>query len=264
MKRLLLVCIAMAMVAILIPSAFASTLTFAAISPTYTLTSDSPADLGSNVSIVNAYIENTGAYGLTLSGIEFFLGGSQVTGAPGDTPAVFKDQKNGWTYSLGEGEYSSSTGTYWAENGTKKVKPTAGGAADPTDSSTTDYLSAVALDNGGGNLSGPLGTLPECTIEETLAAGAGCYVELVVNPNYGGAIGSSSSTFIYGYAEGESGKAGKTSEAGGMEETITVDPAPEPRSLVLLGAGFALLGSGLFLRRRLVRSRAAMSHPSAA
>jgi len=95
-----------------------------------------------------------------------------------------------------------------------------------------------------------------------------------VTANFGGAMGSSSSTFIYGYAEGVDGKGtwdgtnwSKGSDATvaqGMEESIDIDVAPEPNSLLLLSTGFGLLGFGLFLRKRYVGSEPLMSQSTIA
>jgi hypothetical protein len=63
MKKLLFVCGAIAMGVVLAPRAYAGTITFDHINGSYTLTSDVTADEGSNVSVVNAYIENTSGTG---------------------------------------------------------------------------------------------------------------------------------------------------------------------------------------------------------
>jgi len=270
MKKSLFVWVAIAMGVALAPGASAGTLTFDHINATYTLKSDDAADVGPNVSVVNAYIENTSTTAsLAITGFEYYLGGTDVTGAAGDTPAEFVNEKNsdgstgnGWTYSLGKGAYSNGTGTAWPSPG-HNSGPTAGGAVKPEAGSTKSYLSAVTLENGG--------STGICSIDETLAANnaAGtnaaskCEVELLVTANYGGALGSSIPTFIYGYAEGVAGTGtfnpvtgrwsggSNAAEAQGMEETIYVDVAPEPGSLLLLGTGMLALAG--VVRRKLSR-----------
>jgi hypothetical protein len=264
MKKLLFACATLAMGVVLASQASANTLTFDHTNSTYTLTSDNPADQGANVSVVNAYIKNTsGAQSLGITGFEYYLGGSSVSGAAGDTPTQFLAAENGWTYQLGGGAYSTRTaGTGWSRN----LAPTPNDAVEPIDASKKNYLSAVTLVNSSSS--------GYCYTGETLAPGAECYVELLVTANYGGAIGSSSSTFIYGYAEGVDGTGtfnGTTWSHGnnpvedqGMEEAIEIDIAPEPNSLVLLGTGFGLLGVGLFLRKRFWESEPSMSQPTIA
>jgi hypothetical protein len=186
-----------------------------------------------------------------------------VTGAASDTPSQFLAASNGWTYELGGGAYNASTaGTSW----TKNTGPTANGAVKPTSTSKTNYLSEVTLVNSS--------TSGYCYTGETLSPDSECEVELLVTANYGGAMGSSSTTFIYGYAEGVDGtgtfngtswsKGSNANEAQGMEENINVDIAPEPNSLILLGTGFGLLGYGLLLRKRSAGSELAVSRSTIA
>ena len=52
--------------------------------------------------------------------------------------------------------------------------------------------------------------------------------------------------------------------AQGMEESIEIDVAPEPNSLVLLGTGLGLLGYGLSLRKRFAGSEPSMSRSTIA
>ena len=253
MKKLLFVWVAIAVGVVLVPRVYANAIIFDHNSPTYTLTSYIPADQGSNVSVVNAFIQdNSGTESLAITGFEYYLGGSAVSGAAGDTPGAFLGASNGWTYDLGAGAYSNGPGTSWSKNGV----PTVNGAVEPKDASKKNYLSAVTLVNSSSS--------GYCYTGEILSAGSQCEVELLVTPNYGGAEGSSSSTFIYGYAEGVVGKGtwngtswsrgSDTSVAQGMEESIEIDVAPEPNSLVLLGTGLGLLGFGLSLRKQFAGS----------
>src|ERR1035438_3196805 len=99
MNKLLFVWVAIAVGVVLVPRASASALIFDHISATYTLTSDNPADEGSNVSLVNAFIlNNSGTESLAITGFEYYLGGNSVPGAAGDTPGAFLGAGNGWTY----------------------------------------------------------------------------------------------------------------------------------------------------------------------
>ena len=265
MKKLLFVGVAIAMGVVLAPRASASPLIFDHFSDTYTLTSYIPADQGSDVSLVNAFIaNNSGTESLAITGFEYYLGGSAVSGAAADTPSQFLSAANGWTYDLGVGNYGDGTGTAWSKNGS----PTVNGAVAPKDASKKDYLSEVALENSSSS--------GFCYTGEILAPGIGCEVELLVTPNYGGAEGTSSTTFIYGYAEGVDGKGtynpvteswSRGSDnvvAQGMEESIEIDVAPEPNSLVLLGTGLGLLGYGLSLRKRFAGSEPSMSRSTIA
>jgi hypothetical protein len=254
MKKFLFVCSAAAIACALTPQASADALAFNQITSPYTLASDNPADQGSNVPVVNATITNNTNQSIAITGIEFFLGGNFVSGASGDTPSEFKAEGNEWTYSLGVGRYSDSEGTRWSKN----HDPDPGQAVEPEDGSTKNYLTDVTLVNSSSS--------GYCYIDDILGAGDSCSVELLVTPNYGGAMGSSDKTFIYGYAEGvegkgvftpsNSGSGGSWSKGAdatvdnGMQERIEIDVAPEPRSLVLLGSGFALVGAMAFLRRR--------------
>jgi hypothetical protein len=253
MKKLLFVWVAIAVGIVLVPRVYANAIIFDHNSATYTLTSYIPADQGSNVPVVNAFIQdNSGTESLAITGFEYYLGGSSVSGAAGDTPSQFLSALNSWTYELGAGAYGNGTGTAWNKN----KSPIANGAVAPKDASKTDYLSAVTLENS--RSSG------FCYTGEILTPGSECEVELLVTPNCGGAEGTSSTTFLYGYAEGVEGKGtfngtnwSKGSDAGvaqGMEESIEIDVAPEPNSLVLLGTGLGLLSFGLSLRKRFAGS----------
>ena len=169
MKKLSISLLAMAAGVALTPVAFAGTLTIDHITATYTLTSDITADQGT-VTLVNAYIENTSsAQELYITGFQYYLGGSAVPGAAGDSPSTFLSAGNGWTYSLGQGSYSESTGTGWSKNS----GPNIGLAVDPKDSSRKNYLSSAALINGSGTVNGPDGTLPVCYVGETLGDNTG-------------------------------------------------------------------------------------------
>jgi hypothetical protein len=187
---------------------------------------------------------------LAITGFEFYLGGNSVGGAASENPAAFLTAANGWTYSLGVGNYSNSDGTGWSGN----PGPTNGAAVASVNSNKKDFISSASLYNTS-NVAG------NCYIGDILAPGATCDVELFVTPNYGGAQGSSSTTFIYGYAEGVEGtgtytsgtqtwQRGSTDVGQGLVQSVDVEVTPEPTSLVLLGTGFGLLGLGAFLRRR--------------
>jgi hypothetical protein len=261
MKKLLFVGGAIAMGVTLAPFASASTFTFNHITDTYTLSSENPADVGPNVSLVNAFIQNSsGTESLAITGFEYYFGGSAVSGAAGDTPSQFQSAANGWTYQLGGGAYNTSTaGTGWNKN----TVPTVNGAVKPEGASKTDYLSQVALENSSSS--------GFCYTGEILAPDSECDVELLVTANFGGAIDSSTTTFIYGFAEGVDGKGtfnsgtdtwskgSNTAVSQGMEESINIDVAPEPNSLLLFGTGFGVLGFGLFLRNRQAGSQLAMN-----
>jgi hypothetical protein len=115
MKKLLFVCGAMAMGVVVAPCASAATFTFNHIVDTITLSSGNPADVGSNVSLVNAYIQDGSATKfLAITGFEYYLGGSAVSGAAADTPTQFVSAGNGWTYQLGGG-LQREYGGHWVE-----------------------------------------------------------------------------------------------------------------------------------------------------
>jgi hypothetical protein len=215
------------------PVAFADTITFNHDANSYTLVSDNPANQGT-VIIDNAFIEDSSAtQSLTITGLEYYFGGTGYT--TGHTPAT--NSGTGWNYILGVGAYSNSAGTAWAAHNSI---PTPGGAVKPATGAQTDYLATVSLIQG--NAADP----SLCYIGETLAVGASCDVELQVTANYGGVLGSSSVTKMWGYAEGLEGS---TTVGSDMIENIDVDVAPEPSSLLLLATG--LLGLGMIVRRKL-------------
>ncbi|MGH9560323.1 MAG: PEP-CTERM sorting domain-containing protein [Terracidiphilus sp.] len=228
----------------LAPVAFANSLVINHDQNSITLTSDHPADQGTVTLTDFAFIKNTsGAKSLTIQGFEFYFGGNPVPGVAGDTPSTFLSAGNGWTYSIGEGDLASAKGSGWSQN---HHPITIGDAVQPTDSSPRDYISSISIVNSPSS--------GFCYTGEVLAAGAECQVELDLTANYGGAMGSKSDTFIYGFAEGKlsGGGAGAVTDSQfqGMEERIKINVAPEPGSLVLLGSGFGLFGLVAFLRRR--------------
>jgi len=244
MKRVLLAFAAAAAAVALAPVALANSLTFNHDSGSLTLSSDNVADQGTVTLTDFAFIENTAASkSLTIQGFEFFVGGDSVPGAAGDTPGQFKSAGNGWTYSIGEGDLTSAKGTKWAENKNPLI---IGDAIQPIDSSTKDYISSFSVINNSGS--------GYCYTGEVLAAGAECQVELELTANFGGALNSSSNTFIYGFADGKLSGSGPNSVSDsqfqGMEERIHINVAPEPGSLVLFGTGFGLIGLFLYLRHR--------------
>ena len=248
MKKVFFAFTAMGIALALTPVALANSLTFNHDSATITLVSDNPADQGMVTLTDFAYIKNTsGTKSLTIQGFEFYLGGAAVDDAASDTPSTFLGKGNDWTYLIGEGDLTPSAknakGTKWAKNENPLI---VGAAVQPIDSSTRDYLSSVSVINNSSS--------GYCYTTEVLGPGQECQVELLVLANYGGAIGSASDTFIYGYADGKLSGSGagavSDSQFQAMEERIQIDVAPEPRSLVLLGSGFGLIGLVVFLRHR--------------
>jgi hypothetical protein len=235
----------------LTPAVFANSLTFNHDSPSITLDSDSPADQGTITLTDFAFISNTSdTKTLTIEGFVFFLGGSSVGGAAGDTPGEFLFAENGWTYAIGEGDLPDAAGNPWAKN----TLPAIGGPVASQDTSKKNYISSVDVINDAGS--------GYCYAGEMLAPGADCQVELQITANYD-TNGLASDTFVYGFADGQlSGKgAGALSDSQfqGMEENIHIDAAPEPRSLVLLGTGFGLIGLVVFLRQRRAAAHATIS-----
>jgi len=252
MKKVFFASAAMAITIALTPTAFADSMALNHYADKYALTSNNPADQG-NVVIDNAYIENTSAgKDLVITGFEFLLGGSGYSASDG----LPEGGGSGWTYSLGAGAFGDEQGTSWSKN----TSPDVGDAVKPRSGHTAeDYLSSVEL----------ISTEPNaCSIGETLDPGQSCDVAIEVTVNYGSAPGKSSDTAIWGYAEGNEGtgtlnsknvwKHGNTAVDNAMVENIHIEvaPTPEPRSLVLLGSGFGLVGLLVFLRHR----RAASHH----
>ncbi|MGA3131888.1 MAG: hypothetical protein ABSD59_13865 [Terracidiphilus sp.] len=251
MKKVLFAVAAMATTVALTPAAFANSLTFNHDSPSITLDSDNPADQGTITLTDFAQILNTNNNkSLTIDGFVFFLGGNSVSGAAGDTPGEFLFAENGWTYAIGEGDLPSAPGNPWAKNSV----PAIGGPVASQDSSKKNYLSSVDVINDASS--------GYCYAGEVLAPGADCEIELQITANYD-ASGAASDTFVYGFADGQlSGKgagAASDSQFQGMEENIHIDVAPEPRSLVLLGTGFGLIGLVVFWRHRRAAARATIS-----
>lgn len=245
MKRVLFAIAAAAAVVALAPVALANSLTFNHDNGSITLSSDNVADQGTVTLTDFAFIENTAANKtLTIQGFEFYVGGLSVPGAASDTPGAFLGEENGWTYSIGEGDLKpSSKGTKWEENKNPLV---IGDAVQPMDSSDKNYISSFSVINNSGS--------GYCFTGEVLAAGADCQVELELTANFGGALGSKSDTFIYGFADGKLSGSGANSVSDSqfqaMVENIHVQVAPEPGSLVLFGTGFGLIGLFLYLRHR--------------
>jgi len=234
----------------LTPAAFANSLTLDHYNGSLTLTS--VANQGTVTLTDFAYIENTSTTKtLTIQGFEFYLGGTSVSGAANDTPTQFVAAANGWTYSLAQGDLApGSLGTGWTNNTT----PTSGQAVEPENAASKNYLSTVTL------IPGTSGS-GYCYIGEILGVNTGslsstdsCQIELQVTVNYGGKEGSKSDTFIYGYADGKMSGTGSNaandSQFQGMEESIDIDVAPEPSTLMLLSTG--LLGLAGLVRRRFV------------
>jgi hypothetical protein len=210
---------------------------------TFSLISENAADHGT-VMILNQVIKNTvtgtgsDTVNLEITGFEFFFGGSGYnanTGLP-------SGGGSNWTYILGAGAYSNSAGTAWTGyNNT----PTPGGAVKPhTGDITDDYLTSVTLVNSSSS--------GYCYVGEILVKGASCDVELLVTAFYGGVLGDTSNTAVWGYAEGEEGTTGNYTNPVNqqMVETIEIDTAPEPSTLMFLGTG--LLGLAGLVRRRFV------------
>jgi hypothetical protein len=247
MKRVLLVSAAATM-AVLIgaQAAQANTISIAKVS------GKDPYVFGSNVGTVDILnlVKDISKGPITLTQIEVWFGGEDITEAVETlTPPL------GYSYDL---DATASGVVCSPDTGFCSTSSEGGAVAPKKGGNPGDEIASAELVNEIGALNPLNNGIPVCYIGESLAAGASCDVELVLNITGVAPIGnisplddSSSVTNIFTVVAANNG----TGVAQDYDVEIYV---PEPRSLVLMGTGFGLLGLGVFLRRRY-----AAAHPKA-
>lgn len=224
----------------------------------------------SSVSGANYYI-------LNATGSPYVNPGNQKNGefATGETSSPFNYVSNGgfnWTSGTGNNANSTTPGTPALESGGTHGDPHQLKITDSNGSTftfggfyfgetTTATLDYMIFGYDGSKLEyciTSLGTAcPNTNLNSDWAtlmptySGSGVYYTLISNPDVAVPV-----TTVYI----------DTATPGNYQylDDFLVSETPEPRSLTLLGAGFALLGLGLLLRRRLAGSGTAINDSSAA
>jgi hypothetical protein len=194
------------------------------------------ADIGANpitiesnagtVDVIALDVTNINNPTVTLTQIEVWLGGEDITTPP-----------TGYSYDLDATSAGNLSG---------------GDVAPKNGSNPGDQITSAELVNNSSS--------GYCYVGESLIKGASCDIELVVTVTGVAPTGStkpgdlsSSETNIYTTVTASSGSTSSHDYNVDIDEfapTPEDSDVPEPRSLVLLGSGFGLLGLGVFLRKK--------------